>query len=944
MSNGYSLRDDATQLTPLNNFYPNTSEQLHKTVMQQRAMQDQQWAAVQGGYAAADMAYRAFAGQPLQLAGPNVQAAMMNAGGYASARGWLGGGSTSTLMQGVQQSLGGGGFSMTGIGGSLAGGYAARQMGVTMSRQLYSEVENNFFQGGAAMQHRAHGLNRGDMGMVMDQLSQRGAFAGMNIGSVEQLSAGRLHDMSRDAMLSGNEKLQREIAQMKPGDLKSTINPQTARQINQIMEDSAAALGSLRDIFGNQSMDVLMKEAERLTGMQFSGGNSAKTIRGRLDQMSTSSRLFGFNSRAFAELDFNTSAHGAMTRAQLGGGHASDYFRQSAAASPFALTGAASQHRSLQAAAQRAASEGRYLHVPSVEELAAQNAAGAANFQNYDRLALGMSFVADNMLSDEGRMRHMSLIKEMGNQTTQEASNAVQARMRDNARADLVSQGFTSEQANAMLTAQERRAGTTEGSTAMMRGLRNDTNTALGRAAVTQETRSRQGKQIDYFRKQSGIGDEYADVVNTLQTTFSGEQREKIAKALASGDIEGLQMMALKDSEMSSLLRESGKNPAAFFSQLTAGGKTLGKQLDFFNTQAATSKSLRNTVSVADERAFNRNYAAQKLADTVYGNTRGQMSLPELMTQALMGNQTVDDVMVLRAARENGGYGDQLVGGTLNKAGGLDFAAGQGEALKEMLKKQGIKLSDEEFKSLNNGAGLGALMQRLEGSGMMVTSEARDGKFHWNFGTSKMKQEVTEKLEGELADINARNMLGMSEDEYTTFQKDTKDGYLGRLRKLGDGIAADGTLTAEQQSGLAVHQRTKAVDYLFGRVGANGKTTKEDSVSRQFGKRKIDEWMSAIAEDPGSSKSQAAMKHMKDNADVLLPALEGEEKKLRDEAESSKSDRVAKEKREAADRIRDVRTTLSAGGRTFLGTMLVNNAAMLAVTEVGGQGGVDNAG
>jgi len=934
---GYSLRDDATQLTPLTYFNPNTSEQLQRSIAQQRAIQEQQWAAVQGGYTASDMAYRAFTGQPLHMAGPNVQAAMMNAGGYAAARGWLGAGSPYAMMQGVQQSLGGGGFTMTGIGGSLAGGYAARQMGVTLSRQLYSEVENNFFQGGAGMAHRTHGLNRTDMGMVMDQLSQRGAFAGMNIGKVEQLSAARLHDMSRDAMLSGNEKLQREIAQLKPGDLKSTINPQTARQINQIIEDSAAALGSLRDIFGNQSMDVLMQEAERLTGMQFSSGSSAKAIKGRLDQMTTTGRMFGINPRAMAELDFNASAHGAMTQAQMGGGHASDYFRMSAARSPAVNTAAISKHRDLQAAAQRAAAEGRYIHVPSLEEISAQTAEGAAGFANYDRLALGMSFVADNMLSDAGRATHMQLIKEMGNQTSQEASNAVQVRMRDNARADLVAQGFTAEQANAMLAAQERRAGTAEGSAAMMRGLRNDTNTALGGAATMAETRSRQGRQIDYYRKQSGIGDEHSDLVKTFHTTFNTEQREKIARALANGDAEGLDAIA-NDAEFASLLRANGADPAAFMAQLQGGGKMLGRQLEFFNTQAATSKSLRNTYSVADERNFNRNYAAQKLADTVYGNTRGQMSLPELMSQALAGNQTVDDVMVLRAARDAGTYGDQMATGELNSAGGLDFAAGQGEALRKMLAAKGFNLSDEEFKNLGTGDGLGSLIRKLEGSGMMVTSEARDGKMHWNFGTEEMKKEVTSGLEKELAATNARNMLGMDKDEYEAFQSKSKSGYLELLKKAGAEVAADGTLTAEQQTGFAKHAQGLAVDYLFGRVDAEGKATAEGSAGRKFGKRKIDDWLKSIGEDPGSSKSMAAMKHMRDNAEAFIPALEAEEKKLRDEAESSKSERVKTEKKEAADRIRDVRSTLSAGGRNFIGTVMVNNALLMALSEVGGGG------
>lgn len=930
MAEGWTLSDDYTGLSPLGNFNPLPSEAYNRSAIQQRSIQDQQWAAIRAGYGSADMAYRAFAHQPLHMASPNTQAAWLNAGGMAAARGILGSGSPYTMMQGVQQALGGGGFTMEGVGGSMAGSYAARQMGVSVSRQMYSDVEGHFFQGNTPRRHRTHGLDRSDMGIVMGQLSERGAFAGMNVGSVEMMTERRLHDLSNQARQTGDTKLEQEIARLKPGDMRTTFNPQTGERIKKILEDSASALSSLRDVFGGQSMDVLMKEAERLTGMSFNTAAGAKAIKGRVEQMVTTARSFGMDPRAYAEMEFNTSVHGAMERTKLGGGTPDSYFRQTAAASPFAMQAAAQQHRSLQAAAQRAAVEGRHITVPAIEEIAAQNAAGAAAFTNFDRSVLGMSYLADNRMTDEARQTHLKLVAEMGDQTSLEAANAVKNRMRANVVEDLQRQGFSAEEAQAMLNRQEQRAATTEGSAAQRRGLRDDTNSVMGAAAVKQATRTRQGKQVDYYRRMAGIGDEYSGLVKTYQSTFSREQKDQIAKMLSSGDMEGLQAF-MNDSDTQALLKDAGTSSEAFLAQLQKGGAKLGQDLEFFNTEANNSVALRNTQSLADEKAALRNYAAQKVADNFLGGNRGQMSLPDLVSQALAGNQTVDDLMVFRAAQASGQYGDQIMSTGLNATGGLDMDPEKMNQLQNVLESAGMSLgqifgTDDEtaLQRLGTGEGLGHLVKSLEGKGLLVTSSVDNGKVSWNFGTDKVKKEMTDKLEADMKKTSAMDMLGMSEEEYDAFKLKTDEGFLDVMRQSGMQVGPDGKLTADQLEAKAQFEKGEMVKRLF----APG--------SGADGGKKIDEWINNIALDPSSTESAKAMNFMRDNASAMLPALEEQEKKLREEAKNSGNERVAKEKTEAADRLRNVRQTLAnTSGPSYAGTLLVNNALLMALHTLG---------
>jgi hypothetical protein len=235
----------------------------------------------------------------------------------------------------------------------------------------------------------------------------------------------------------------------------------------------------------------------------------------------------------------------------------------------------------MEAAALRASANGRHVLVPPLEELVEQNIKGAVAFADYDRLALAMSFIADNRLSPEARDQHMLLIREMAEQASQEESNAVQARMRTNAQEDLIRQGFAVEEAKVLVTGQERRAGSSEGAAAMLRGLKDFTISALAQASVLEETRTRQGKQIEYYRKSVGIEESHSGLLQTFYMTFGCAERERIAQALAEGDMDGLDKM-FQEPDIASLLEGGAFSAETFNKQLQEGGTVLGKAARVF--------------------------------------------------------------------------------------------------------------------------------------------------------------------------------------------------------------------------------------------------------------------------------------------------------------------------------------------------------------------------
>lgn len=883
----YDLQQDYTGFRPLSGFYSTPSEAWYQGLHQQQTMANQQFAYMMAGRPLADLAARMTFGeslQQLQQRDNNMAAAMRLGGGLVQAATNMGG-DAGVMMQGIQQSLGGGHFRVRGMNDQFSS-YLAGQNGLsgTFARDMYSSMENHFFSGGAAQRHRTHGLDRTDMGVLMNSLQQRGAFTGMNIGSVEMMTEQRLSQLSNQAVATGNTALQQEIAQLRPGDMRKISDPNTTAKINEMMEDGAATLAAMRDIFGHQSMDVLIKEAERITGMTFSGGNM-NAMRNRMETARTQARVFGLNERAFMEFDFATSGTTAASLAGRTGTDTADTYRLGAAATPFITAGAFTQHRQQQEAANRLAQEGRHLQVRSAQDIAAQTAEGAAAFMAYDTGALVASNVIDNFGDETGRFRHMQLMDELSKARTPEEAARIKQAMKDNAQ-----QYYTGdiEQLRAF-------GATAEGRAQMMRTMSDDMNRALGKTAVLQETRARQGVQVSFQRDMAGITALSEDEMHDFQSKFDLNTRMDIAAALQSGDWSDVDLSILGDASAQEAYKKKlqGANSRS-------GGK-LGRQLDTYNTYAAADTTLSNTYSEMDERSYYRDVLSQSIADNAFGGQRGQLGIADLLMQGLAGNAQVTDEMILRQAQASGKYGDSMVNVGVSDAGAGIVSAADKAKMKKMLKGAGIDPS--LIDGMGSAEGMGRLTEALKGSNLMWSTRWNDdGTFGgFTLGSSGMKKKVTNELETRRKNISGAQLLGMSEAKYVEWEKgqnlDPKTG---------------GSLLAAQWDKLTAREAD--------------------------GTRRLDDMMSTIAADPWSDDAMSFKAFIRNNADQIMPALKAEEQRLRKEA-GDNTDPEAQKKRAEADRIKEVRSQMAReGGASFLGYLITDRGETMALHSGDGDG------
>lgn len=442
-----------------------------------------------------------------------------------------------------------------------------------------------------------------------------GGVASVTVGQLSDDQIARLNGTSKTASIDRNaiKRLSAE-ASKQPATSVANNDPPKMPSAEASKQPATSVAGNVpsktTESAGNESSLPASKSKSFNSNSEPAGSApAAVNIDGIISQLKTESQLFGFELNTYADLYGNAADFAASIMAQKGTGDASDYVRFAAAIAQHALSAASIRHREMEAAALRASASGRHVLVPPLEELVEQNIKGAVAFADYDRLALAMSFISDNHLSPEARDQHRLLIREMAEQASQEESNAVQARMRTNAQEDLIGQGFSVEEAKVLVTGQERRAGSSEGFAAMLRGLKDFTISALAQASVLEETRTRQGKQIEYYRKTVGIEESHSGLLQTFYMTFGCAERERIAQTLAEGDMDGLDKM-FQEPDIASLLEGGDFSAETFNKQLQEGGTVLGKQLGFFNTEALLAKTLRNNVSVSEERAYYRDYAA----------------------------------------------------------------------------------------------------------------------------------------------------------------------------------------------------------------------------------------------------------------------------------------------------------------------------------------------
>jgi hypothetical protein len=740
--------------------------------------------------------------------------------------------------------------------------YGQGGMTAAFSRQLYDQVEGHFFGGTAgSQQHRTHGLDRSDIGTVFDQLKQRGSFSGMNIG---------------------------EVGMDQGGKTTMKLNDSTASRIKEFIEDSAATLGSLREIFGDQSMDVLMQEAERISGMSFRGAGSARAIRGRVENAATQARMFGQDPRAAMEFDYNTTVGttGAMVRGQ--GGTGTDHYRSAAAVSPYITMNTNVVQRQQQEAANAAAEQGRHYEVRSKEEIAGLTSDSIGKIESYEKTMMAADYAADAYgISDSGRQQLDKLRMEWAT-GDEPARQAARDGMRDLIMAETGKDTSKIAQGKSMAD--------------MKRALTNSTLSRRGEAFMMRE---RASSVSSFNRIDDMLGTEMeGGELHKFYTTFDAGTREKMYDFMEGGRREE----SLADFMESNGAAGLGMSASEVHAMMSSEGK-LG-DMRKVESEVLTRRDLMNLGNKQGDRDAMRDFASQYMADNAFGGNKGKLGLMDLIGQGLGGKLDIDSNMLFAYGKER--MADQVMSFGMSAQGGAIMDEKQKEKMLQMTKDSGVDIAklmgtssaEEAFKAMETQEGMGRFMQGMAGSGMVFgLNYDKDGKSDgFNLGSSKLQREGTREIEEEAAIEREMAIMGFeTREEY--------DAEKARIIAEADPAAK---LALEQKWGATLPERILADE---GRLESLVNLT-----------------MDSTADPAGDTFG----KMLRENAAVWMPALNKKEDELRERAKGEDGTKKEGTLR-AADRIKEMREQLTrTGSNQYLGHLTVDNGSSMALYAASG--------
>lgn len=868
LDDGYDLAHSPTGTFAT--IWAQPGEWAYRAGLQQRAQDFYRYAQIEQGMPMANAFAYTFHGTSVNnlqrgsIMDQNMATLYQNLGGGIMGSGILGGGDAGKLAQGIHQGLSAGNLRVSGISPSFTSFTAgADALTGSFSRDLYDSITRNFFPGGIAQQNRTQGFTRGDFGDMLSQLSSRGALAGMSLGSISMDGAGKL---------------------------SKTFDPTTKRRINEMLEASADTLASVRDIFGNQSADRLMREAERISGMTFRDPGSARAIKGRVDQARTTARMYGMSERAYMEFDYNTTLSGmdAAVRASGGAVRQQDVYRFSANATPYINDVTFSQQRDQQEQARIAAENGGYLHVRTAEEVSDYTARNVAKVRAHEASMTAAGYILDTHGNEESRTQYYKLVRQFGNARTPEEREQLRAQMKDLAR-----QQFGGDTA-----AFDRMWSRTVNDPAKAyQNMTNRSQGVLNEAWTNWVTGAGQIKQVARLAKDVGITALTGDDMLDYQTTFDKKTKNQIAAALKTGDMAELNNVFF-DKETGKLTAAGtalgGADAATAYVQklMTASqqsGGQLGRQLDMYNQEALRDFGLQNSQNKMSREQQYRDKLAQITRDTSYGGSRGKMDWMQILMQGIGGNLEVDDPLIYKKMREEGDAG-LLADMAGNEQGGVDVGGENRAQLLQALKDSGLSLAQmmgtetdaAAFEKLRTSAGLGEFMTKLQQQApdMLVhTTVGEDGRRAGiQIGSAELKRQKTREIESEAAIQSGMQITGMSKEDYTAM-----------LQEMG-----------EDPASLARQEGESAEDYKARRGEQFGKV-----FDRLKGTGRLGEMVDKMLSDPSSREARAYYKWMKEGGDDVSDLLEKEQARLEKDAAGAAPDPASEKNAAKLQRIRE---------------------------------------
>lgn len=303
-----------------------------------------------------------------------------------AARGMLGGGNLANMAYGVQQTVANSGFTVGGLGGgtSFHGAGFATDM---LSRQVLDRVRGHFFDPVTGLaKSNAGGMDMGQLGGLMNSMTKRGAFQGMNVADLTQYkNQGQIDADIQAALKNGDQRLADELRAIKPGQFAFKTNKGELDKMKRFMEDTADMLGDLKDTFGELPIDELLSTAESLVNMDISSVGGVQAMKSRIGRLQNTSRAFGLNERAVFEGQMRITQGAAAYMAQSMGGSVESHLRTASAFAPIALENALQNQMGYNAyTRQQRETGGSYVQKFTLDQRQALDAYGMSRILSED--------------------------------------------------------------------------------------------------------------------------------------------------------------------------------------------------------------------------------------------------------------------------------------------------------------------------------------------------------------------------------------------------------------------------------------------------------------------------------------------------------------------------------------------------------------------------------
>lgn len=296
----------------------------------------------------------------------------------ATARGLAPGGNPANMMYGVQQMVGHSGMRLGGPGGGFADQfYGAGFVTDHVSRQMFDQMRSHFFSSttGLGSTTRTHGMDKTQIGQILNMGAQRGAFAGMQAADLTWY--GSQADIDRDKKIArdtGNTAWSKELNEIKPGQYGTKLNQSTLKKVQTFVEDTSAMLKDMKDVLGDLPIQELVQNAEALSGTDIGRPGAVNEMRGRISRLRSLSQAYGLNPQAVMQYQAQVAQATNMNLQGMYGGQASDYTRMSAAMAENSLRAGVSAYETGLEARNLLHDKGIHMRTISREEATAMSA------------------------------------------------------------------------------------------------------------------------------------------------------------------------------------------------------------------------------------------------------------------------------------------------------------------------------------------------------------------------------------------------------------------------------------------------------------------------------------------------------------------------------------------------------------------------------------------